>query len=623
VSLRWKISLILLIVVTLYAALDYGIQRLIIFPSFSELENKEAKKDLERCFEAIRREIYHLDTFNHDWAAWDDTYQFVQDENTEYAASNLVAQTFVDNGINLIYVCNENGKVVWGEIRDIETWKKIHLKIFPPSSLPSAHPLLSHDSIDSSIAGIISTELGPLLVSSRPIVTSTNTGPIRGTLIMGRFLNEDSVETLAQQTRVDFRLWPTGGDTMPEPERQLLKDISHDAPRLVEIDDNLIHVFATFPDVQGRPALLVRADISREISAQGRTAMRFALLSILAAGMIVLIFLFVLLKRTVVTPVEDLTAHVVAIGKSDDLSARLSLRREDEIGSLAREFDGMVEQLKEARKRLLEHSYQAGMVEMASGILHNVRNTLNPMIVDIDGMLQQLCKAPIEKMALAKNELEEGSTSPERKEDLVKFIELGSNQLSALIGETETKLEHILNRAANIEEILPDRDRLTQWKQTLEPVQLDELVRDAAALIPPDLGEIISVAVEPSVAEVGRIKTHRISLLHVVSNLLINAAESIGRAGSQYRKVNILARIQEVDSVRMVHLEISDKGEGIDSANLDRIFERGFTTKQEGSAGIGLHWCANTIRAMNGRLYAESEGHGYGACFHLMIPVNP
>jgi signal transduction histidine kinase len=245
------------------------------------------------------------------------------------------------------------------------------------------------------------------------------------------------------------------------------------------------------------------------------------------------------------------------------------------------------------------------------------------MIVDIDAMLQELRKAPIEKMALAKNELAEGDPSPERKEDLVKFIELGSNQLSALIRETETKLEHILNGAANIEEILPDRDKLTQWKQTLETVQLDELVRDAAALIPPNLGEIISVAMEPSVTEVGLIKTHRISLLHVVSNLLINAAESIGRAGSQYRRVNILARIEEVDSVRMVHLEISDKGEGIDSANLDRIFERGFTTKQEGSAGIGLHWCANTIRAMNGRLYAESEGHGYGAYFHLMIPVNP
>jgi two-component system NtrC family sensor kinase len=624
VSLRWKISLILVMVVTLYAALDYGIQRLIIFPSFVELENREAKKDLDRCFEAIRRETYHLDTFNHDWAAWDDTYQFVQDGNTEYATSNLVAQTFVDNGIHLIYVCDTTGKVVWGEIRDIETWKKICLEQFPPLFLPPTHPLLSHDSIDSLLAGVFSTESGPMLVSSRPIVTSTNTGPIQGTLIMGRFLNPDSVETLARQTRVDFQLWPIGGDGMPEQERQILRKVSVDEPLLVDgHEKDTLHIYSIYPDVSGRPALLVRADVAKEISARGRGALQFALLSILAAGMVVLALLFWLLKRTVVGPVEKLTEHVAGIGKSDDLYARLSLNRSDEIGTLAREFDRMVEQLQEARNRLLEQSYQAGMVEMASGILHNIRNTLNPMIVDIDGMRQDLRNAPIEKMALAARELAEGNPSSARRDDLVKFMELGNRELSALIQDTGGRLEEILKRAGHIEEILPDRDRLTQWKQSLEPVSLDKLLGDAVALIPGDLRNVSSVTIAPTVAQVERIHTHRISLLHVVSNLLINAAESIRRAGSLSGKVDIRARLEEVNSVQLLHLEICDNGEGIDSADLDRIFERGFTTKQEGSAGIGLHWCANTIAAMNGRLYAESEGPGYGACFHLMLPVNP
>lgn len=615
--------LIVVIVITSYAALDYGIQRLIIFPSFVALEHKEAKKDLERCFEAIGREIYHLDTFNHDWAAWDDTYQFVQDENTEYAASNLVTQTFVDNGINLIYVCNQKGKVVWGEIRDIETWKKIRLEEFPAFSLPSAHPLLSHDSVDSAVAGIFATELGSMVVSSRPIVTSINTGPIRGTLIMGRFLNEDAVETLARQTRVDFHLWPIRGDAMPKREKELLKDVNDDEPLIVDpADNNLVYVYATYPDVKGKPALLIRADISKEISAQGSAALRFALLSILVAGMIVLLFLFVLLQRTVVTPVEGLTSHVVAIGESDDLSARLSLDRGDEIGTLAREFDGMVEQLKEARNRLLEQSYQAGMLEMASGILHNIRNTLNPMIVDIEEMRQELRKAPIEKLELARNELTEGSPSSERQKDLIKFIELANKKLATLVLETGTRLEHVLNRATQVEEILPDRDRLAQWRQPLEKVELDKLLRDTVALIPSDLLDTTSVKIDPSIAKVGSIKTHRISVLHVLANLLINAAESIKRAGSLSGEVNIRGGIEELDGVQMLHLEIHDDGDGIDAINLDRIFKRGFTTKREDSAGIGLHWCANAIAAINGRLYAESKGSGHGASFHLLLPVN-
>jgi signal transduction histidine kinase len=262
------------------------------------------------------------------------------------------------------------------------------------------------------------------------------------------------------------------------------------------------------------------------------------------------------------------------------------------------------------------------MVEMASGILHNVRNTLNPMIVDIDAMRQKLRQAPIKKMALAREELAEGNPSPERRKDLARFIELSDKQLSALIQETQSGLEHVLSRAANIEGILPDRDRLTQWKQTLEPVQLDKLVKDAAALIPNELRGIISLTMEPSVAEVGRIKAHRISLLHVVSNLLINSAESVKRSGSLTGWVSVSAYVEEVDGLPMVHLEIRDDGKGIDLGDLDRIFERGFTTKHEGSPGIGLHWSANTIGAMNGRLFAESDGIGYGACFHLMLPMN-
>ena len=251
-SLRSKISLILLVVVALYAALDYGIQRLVVFPSFIALEQHEAKKDLERCFEALRRESYHLDTFNHDWAAWDDTYEFVRNRSTEYISSNLVAQTFIDNNLNLIYVCDEGGRVVWGQIRNVDTWHRLLLKEFPAESLPPTNPLLSHDNVHSAIAGVLSTEYKPMLVSSRPIVTTNNEGPIRGTLIMGRFLTGDSVQTLVEQTRVNFQLWPITGHAMPEKERDILNRISNGQPLLTsDNDNNLLLVYDTFPDIQG------------------------------------------------------------------------------------------------------------------------------------------------------------------------------------------------------------------------------------------------------------------------------------------------------------------------------------------------------------------------------------
>jgi signal transduction histidine kinase len=409
---------------------------------------------------------------------------------------------------------------------------------------------------------------------------------------------------------------------MPEAEREILNDISNnDQPLLIsDNDNNLLLTYATFPDIQGVPALLMRADIPKEISAKGAAALRFALLSILVGGIVILLVLFILLQRTVLTPMAKLTAHVVAIGKSDNLSARLSLPRRDEIGTLAQECDRMVEQLSEARKRLVEQSYHSGMAEMASGILHNIRNSLNPMVVDIDVARGELRKAPIEKIERAQTELTEGNPSSQRRKDLSTFLNLANKNLAKLICKVRAKLDDVASRASHIEEILPDGDELSLRQRPMEEVRLDELVRDSIALIPGDLRQTLSVGIDASLAKIGSLKAHRVSLWQVLANLLVNAAESIKRGNAISGKVEIQAGAEQVDGIDMIHLRICDNGQGIDPKNLDRIFERGFTVDKKGSWGIGLHWCANTIAAMNGQLYAESQGLGHGACFHVLFP---
>jgi len=609
--------------VVLYAVLDFGIQRLVVFPSFIALEQDEARKDLDRCFDAIRREFYHLDTFNHDWAAWDDTYHFIQNRNADYISSNLVAETFIDNKLNLIYLCNEKGQVVWGEIRDVETWQRMHLKAFPPVALPPNHPLLFHDSTESAIAGVFPSEFKPLLVSSRPIVTTNSEGPIRGTLIMGRFLDEGYVQTLGQQTHVDFHLWPIAGEALAAGERKILDTIPRDGPLLISEDNgHLLQIYGTFPDIEGAPALLVRANIPREISARGAAALRFALFSIFFVGVVVLVVLFVLLQKSVLAPIDRLRTHVVKIGESANLTARFSVERQDEIGTLAREFGRMVEQLTEARKQLLEQSYQSGIAEMASGLLHNIRNSLNPMIVDIHILQEELRQIPVEKAQRALAELVEGTASVERTKDLVTFLDLTNKNLTEFVRKSRYKLDSLASRAVHLEDILPGRDDLIHQRGPVEEVRLDELVSDAVNLLPRDLRDVLHLNIDPSLRQKGPVSVHRISIRQVLTNLLTNAAESIKKTGAKSGKVDIRAVAHQADGPDVVHLTICDEGEGIERNDLHRIFERGFTTKRKGGWGIGLHWCANTMAVMKGRLYAESQGIGHGACFHLLFPRN-
>jgi len=351
-SLRTKILIILMAVVALYAGLDYSIQRFVIFPSFADLERDEAIKDMERCAGALLREIHHLDALTHDWSAWDDTYEYIRNRNNSYIASNMVISSFVDNHLNLIYLLNSDGRVLWGKIYDLETEQQIQIKEFPPDSIPVSNPLLDHVRPYSSIAGVYMTESGPMIVAYRPVVTSNKKGPLRGTLIMARFLSDTVVETIAEQTRVALQLIPIVEKTMPAKEKVFLQHITEDRPFLLsKIDENVLQLRSIVPDIQGKPALLMRVDFPRDIMARGRMAMRYAFFSILATGMVILSVLILLLKLTIVNPLSKLTGEVKTIVESDNLSARIDVDTEDEIGILAQEFNKVIERLAKARQQ--------------------------------------------------------------------------------------------------------------------------------------------------------------------------------------------------------------------------------------------------------------------------------
>ena len=359
-SLKLKVAIIVICVFVLYGILEFGVQRYIIFPSFLSLEREEAIKDSKRSVLAIKREIYHLNNLCIDWASWDDTYDFVKSLSNEYIESNLVLSTFTANRINLLYISDTNGKVIWGEIHDLETGELIHLDSFPKDTLPKTHPLMSSNKqneslLGTAISGVMHTEKGPMLISSRPILTSSEEGPVRGALMMGRFLNDDVVKTLVEQTQANFLIYPIQTGSLPESIKEILNQVTAKSPFLInESGDNQLLIYTTFPDIKGRPALLISSKIPRKIATKGHTTIRHAIYSIILAGSVILVVMLLLLNRTVFNPIINFSNHVLSIRKTGDVSVRLSSHRKDEIGILTSEFDNMLEQIEKESLELEE-----------------------------------------------------------------------------------------------------------------------------------------------------------------------------------------------------------------------------------------------------------------------------
>ena len=93
-----KITLIIASAVGLSGVFSYLIVDRAIYPSFVELETTKAHDNLNRVVRAVESEVRHLDLLAHDWASWDDSYEFIVDQNQEYKDSNLVVTSFYAPG---------------------------------------------------------------------------------------------------------------------------------------------------------------------------------------------------------------------------------------------------------------------------------------------------------------------------------------------------------------------------------------------------------------------------------------------------------------------------------------------------------------------------------------------
>jgi sensor domain CHASE-containing protein len=641
-SLRIKIALIITLVVALYTAVDYATQRVLIRPSFGALEEREARKDLARVQQALLAEIDTLDARCTDWAAWNETYDFVRHsrapadegdarEIERYVAANLGPMTFASGHINLLYIVDRDGKVLWGKIRDLESDRELALKELSYQQLAPSNPMLcrlesgqdDERDVPAGIRGLKVTELGPMFIAARPILTSERGLPWVGTLIMGRLLSDTLVRRIADRTEVAFSVWPLEGGALPAADRAVLDDVTS-APDFVIAprDDRTLAVYATLGDMRRIPALLVRADIPRDISAKGATATKYALISNLAAGLLLVLVLLGVLRRMVLAPISRLTRHALAIGRTDDMSAKTRIERNDEIGTLSREFDRMMEKLEHSRAQFGQAARTAGMSEIATGILHNVGNVLNSVNVSAGVVAQQVQSSKLAKLERLVEMVEaqgaglgEFIASHPKGKHIAPYLGEVARLMRAEHDTIDSELRTLSEGIEHIRRLVDAQQALAGQSQLAEAVSIEEQIELAIALSGMrERGH--SVALESALDSLGRVRLDRHKLAQILVNLLKNAADSIEERGTNSA---IRVRLKRVDGERL-SIEVEDDGVGIRPENMSKIFHHGFTTKPDGH-GFGLHTAANAATEMGAHLNARSAGPDRGATFVLELPL--
>ncbi|MEN6308358.1 MAG: CHASE4 domain-containing protein [Anaerohalosphaeraceae bacterium] len=625
-SLRNKILSILLIAGMCYGLVDLAVQKWIILPSFEEVEDSKACVNMDRCILALKNEVDHLNRFCYDWAAWDDTALYVQGKKPEFIQDTISDEVFLTQHLNALIFLDVQGKYIWGKTVKIgeDEISPLEIKELIPENLSRNSALISHAEPEDSVAGVLLTSAGPLMISSRPITNNLNTKPIAGTIIMARLVNDDMMNPLSKQTQVDLEWWSLASDTTQEVLQPYLSKLTSPDSVFLEkpSDENVVAVYKTFPGINKESSLLIKAKTLRDITAKGIGAVRFALFSLLGGGCVILVVLLIMLEKVVIKPLNDVNRFALEIGRSGNLTNRINLKGRDEITSLADSFNQMVTQLHQARVDLMERSYRAGIAELASGILHNVRNSLTSLRVEIESLNQQIQDLPLQHIRQARQELDNPDLPPQRRKELEHFMSMAGQTMTETIDRLASGFQNISDPIGQIEQSLMQPDRLSRSANTNEQFRISEILHDCIAMLPKGSRQDIDIRLDPELNNIAPLYSNRVALTHILCNLLSNSVDSIRTAGSK-GIVTIKGGLDILVGKHVLHLIVEDNGKGITEVQLKQIFQRGFTTKQTSNRGMGLHWCANTINTINGRIWAESRGVNQGATFHVLFPYQP
>ncbi len=586
VALRTKtLALLILTAIGLIAAL-YIPLRLIVLGSFLDLEARTTRTEVERARDALRTAIAKVNDSTAGYATWDDTYAFVQDHNPQYVEDNLADPSFPAEDINLAMIVDDTGRVVGAKAYDLAQQRSVPVPPFflQPSVTQSA--LFKHTTPDSSATGLIVLPDGPMLVASRPILTSDGHGPIHGALLMGRFLDDALIQRLAEATHLNLTIHRLDDPQLSPTARALAGDGS----MITEpISEQTIAGMTLLPDIEGKPGLILRVETPRSIYAQGVTTVNYSMMALILVALASLIVSLLGLERVVLARIARLHVRAHAIGESGDLALRMEEIGNDELARLSHSINGMLGalehaqltriQAEEARAETQEELLRA-REEFSQMLVHDLKNPLTT----IKGFLTLLSKSDLD----------------DDQRELVEGVQRGTSNTLALVTQ------------------LLDIARLTEGRLELrrEDVEIEPLLRGCARELQPwadmeqkRIGVDVAGGFPSLLVDIGLLRR---MLVNLVSNAI------------KHTPPHTIITLGADTNGTIARIFVHDTGPGIPSDIQRRLFERFAATENSSgtqtNTGLGLTFCKLAAEAHGGSISVASSP-GQGTTFAILLPI--
>ncbi|HWR26129.1 MAG TPA: CHASE4 domain-containing protein, partial [Methanosarcina sp.] len=338
----------------------------IVGNSFEQLERKDVSRNVGRATEAMDTKVETLNASVSDYAVWDGSYRFVQGQFDGYINENYGADAVTTLDVNMELYYDSTNKLYYATTLEQGTTKHGNVSTAMLDFIAANELLFSHTTPDSHVSGILNSPEGPLLISSHAITQSSGEGPIAGTLIFARYLDDSVIQELAETTHLSL-----SAEAFNKERAALYASIpSKDNLNINYVSEASVVGTKVLNDINGNPVLFLDVEMPRDIYQQGRSAIQYMLIAILVMGLIFELILAFSFHKSVLSRISFLNTNLTAITDKGSLSSRINIEGKDEIYDLAGNINYMLKTLEEKEEVLKTFDViESSLESMNAGIM--------------------------------------------------------------------------------------------------------------------------------------------------------------------------------------------------------------------------------------------------------------
>ena len=404
-KLRGKTLVLMAVIIMSLTVSFFIISEMIFVGSSSESEDSYTKLVMNNTLNSLNNSIKSLNNSANDWSSWDNIYYYVNGNNPNFLNKTIINNAFITENFDFILFANNDGKIVYAEIYNRTSQKEVQL----PSNLTQIlknNGLMLNTGKNKSLSGIIIINGNPMIIVSNPILKSNGEGPSHGTLIMGRFLNQDMLNSLSNSGIVSAQPVNVKGATSDFV--TAMYHLSNGTPIYVtNLSHESIAGYSILNGVNDNSDLILKVELPRFISEDYENAVFYLILSLIIMGLLAAMFITYYLDKNVLYRLDQIIGSITGIGKKNDLSKRVPVLGNDELADLSTSVNKMLGSLQESNSNLEKSEERYRTIFESTG---------TAMVIIENGMAINLVNDEFEKMTgFLKGEIE-------NKKNLLDFV---------------------------------------------------------------------------------------------------------------------------------------------------------------------------------------------------------